>query len=82
MNRVGKISTDQEPMFIEINGQRFGLWHVCVGYTGKNLERRKMVWQVAVANDWNMSNRFFIQSVQLRGLVSKIEGHHYRLVRP
>lgn len=82
MNKVGKIGRHQEPMFIEINGHRFSLWRVCIGYTGRNLERRKMVWQVQVANDWNMTNRFFMQSAQIRGLVSKIEGHQYKLVRP
>lgn len=65
---------------IVINGVTFPLWRQCVGYKA-DLETPIMRYQTQVANDWNMSDKFIIESTQIRGLISKIEKHPHRLVR-
>ena len=65
---------------ITINNRRFNLWRKRIGYR-KNLTTPIYHYFVQVANDWNMSNVFKIESAQVRGLISKIEKHPYKLVK-
>lgn len=65
--------------YITINSRQFALYRECVGYRA-DLTRPVFQYFVRVANDWNMSNIFKIESAQVRGLISKIEKHPYKLV--
>jgi hypothetical protein len=81
MNQVTDWRYDKESNLghITINNRQFALYRECVGYR-KNLTTPIYHYFVQVANDWNMSNRFTIESAQMRGLISKIEKHSYKLV--
>lgn len=65
---------------ITVNNYRVSLSRECVGYKA-NLETPIFRYRVRVANDWNMSSLFILESAQIRGLISKIKRHPYRLVR-
>ena len=80
-NTVTEYDTNQNPAYITINGKRFGLWQETIGYRDEQQTRPITRWFVQVSNDWNMSNRFEIESAQIRGLISKIEKHPYKLVK-
>lgn len=81
MNTVTDWHYDKNLGYIEIDNKRFSLYRKCIGYRGKNHETPINRYFVRVANDWNQSNVFEIESAQIRGLISKIQKHPYRLVK-
>lgn len=82
MNTVTGYNYDKKSNlgYIEINNVRFGLYRAFKGYR-ENLITPIYVYQIQAANDWNMSNQFTIESAQIRGLISKIKKHPYKLVK-
>ena len=66
MNTVTDWQYDRESNlgYITVNGHRIALARKCTSYKN-DLETPVYHYQVQVANDWNMSNVFTIESAQI-----------------
>ena len=82
MNTVTNYSYDKKSNLghITINGHHFPLWRHFIGYKEDLITPIKRYF-VIVSNIHNMSNRFQIESAQIKGLISKIKRHPYKLVK-
>ena len=84
MNTTGKHWYDKKSRqgAIEINGlnQWVGIFPAELSWDEKNCKPR-MGYGVRVANDWNMSNVFWLKARTITQLISKIEKHQYKLVK-
>lgn len=64
---------------LEINRKRYGVNNRTVGYRGPQA-KPILEYFIQAANDWNPSNRIEISARTLKGLLSKIKKHKYKLV--
>ena len=81
MNQVGDFWWDKKSKLgaIEVNGLWVGIDLVEIGWDDKNF-RARMGYGVKMANDWNMSNRFYLIARTVKQLAEKIKKHQYKLV--
>ena len=82
MNTTGQSWWDRKSRqgAVEINGSWVSVLHVEIGYD-EGTCRPKIGYGVRVANDWNMSNKFYLKATTIKKLIVKIKKHEYQLVQ-
>jgi hypothetical protein len=65
-----------------VNGKYVSAYTRCIGYKAPRYETPVKVWQCSgLANEWNESNRLTFEAKTLKGLISKLAKHPYKLVK-
>lgn len=84
VNEVNSYNLINNPPFIIINNKRFWMYRIFVGYRDEDGQKVRPIyhWSLPVCDESNCSDVFEIGSVQIRGLISKIQKHPYVLARP